>query len=756
MSFSITSTGMNDEADRFPSLGALRIAHNYLLRQYREQRNTPAILSAIARLISQGKLTGALLDSEENRWAAQGLLDYWSSILYRAGYEPPDATLDEFDPTFAPELADTLCPYVGLTAFREDQQYLFYGREALLAQLIEKLQANRLLTVVGAPGSGKSSVVLGGLIPQLKTNALSESENWQYYPPIMPGRNPLESLARSLCPSHADPSQWISEFVAGLRHSSDYLTQFIATVSPTQPTVLVVDQVEEIFTLCRDEASRQAFADSLLNLIQSPGLRHTVILTVWSDFEPQIAQVTNFREVFNQSQVQMTNLSAHELREAIEKPAELVGLTFEAGIVHALIQDTLYEPSGLSLLQFALLRLWEQRNRNKITWRSYHELGRGSQALTQTADQLFLDLTPEEQETLKQIMLNLARFGKGLSLVKNRITRSALYDLLKTSEVTRPIEGNQAECTPIDLSQTPEPMNAPEPEMNALDGKSSVDFEQMMQMLASEFPYPFASNLPKVQDRFDRLLKRRIETEVAGKPPLFPWETDHANYAAEAPMPAQLTAVSFWSTQLAQLQLPVPMPEALLADLLVRCQTLVAVPLREGAKLVKAVEEWFPNQSLDLNQLAGMVMVSPARSGNATIKQARLSGFPAHYDQANSAQQMALALLTAREIFDSLTLVISSRQPVVERQWNTAIGTLTLKAGKAKTNELLIRGQFPCGGKLQLQSSDTSTEARRNTPGWLQVSLSYPSPDQTYLVEIHLDAPDSPTMTFGIQFNFFD
>jgi energy-coupling factor transporter ATP-binding protein EcfA2 len=335
MSFSIISTGLNDDADRLPSLGALRIAHNQLLKQYREQGNTSEMLHAIARLISQGKLTGAVLDSEETRWAGQGLLDYWSSILYRAGYEPPDATLDKFDPAFAPELPDVLCPYVGLTAFQEEHQHFFYGREALLEQLIEKLQANRLLTVVGTSGSGKSSVVLGGLIPKLKANALSESESWQYYPLIIPGRNPLESLARSLCPSHTDPNQWIPEFAECLRQSPDYLTQFIATSSPARPTVLVVDQFEEIFTLCRDEASQQAFMDHLLSLTQSSGLRHTVILIVLPDFELQIAPAKKFREVFDESKIRITNLRVHELREAIEKPAELVGLRFEEGIVNA-------------------------------------------------------------------------------------------------------------------------------------------------------------------------------------------------------------------------------------------------------------------------------------------------------------------------------------------------------------------------------------------------------------------------------------
>ncbi|MEL7225458.1 MAG: hypothetical protein AAGL17_11495, partial [Cyanobacteria bacterium J06576_12] len=104
-----------------------------------------------------GKATGEILDSEDDRWTAQGLLDYWSSVLYRAGYEPPDTTLVEFDPSLATNLEDSLCPYLGLEAFRAENQHLFFGRQRLLEKLLKHLATHRLLIVVGASGSGKSS-----------------------------------------------------------------------------------------------------------------------------------------------------------------------------------------------------------------------------------------------------------------------------------------------------------------------------------------------------------------------------------------------------------------------------------------------------------------------------------------------------------------------------------------------------------------------------------------------------------------------
>ncbi|MBD2459111.1 hypothetical protein H6G80_34315 [Nostoc sp. FACHB-87] len=193
--FSISLTSDNTVSS-FASLASLRAAHSELLKRHRESGSTSELLKEIETFICQGRATGALLDTDEDRWASQSLLDYWTAILYRAGHEPPDATLAEFDPTLAPELDDTLCPYLGLEAFREEKSSLFYGRQRLLEKLVNHLKENRLLAVVGSSGSGKSSVVLGGLLPSLKAGVLSGSDNWHYYSPIVPGVNPLENLAR--------------------------------------------------------------------------------------------------------------------------------------------------------------------------------------------------------------------------------------------------------------------------------------------------------------------------------------------------------------------------------------------------------------------------------------------------------------------------------------------------------------------------------------------------------------------------------
>jgi WD domain, G-beta repeat len=106
MSENTTTSNLTADGDRFPSLTALRKAHSEMLKLHREKGTEPEIIAKIEQLVNKGQVTGTLLDSEDDRWAAQSLLDYWTSLLYRAGQEPPDTTLADFDPSLAPDLID--------------------------------------------------------------------------------------------------------------------------------------------------------------------------------------------------------------------------------------------------------------------------------------------------------------------------------------------------------------------------------------------------------------------------------------------------------------------------------------------------------------------------------------------------------------------------------------------------------------------------------------------------------------------------
>ncbi|MEM9276226.1 MAG: cell envelope integrity protein TolA [Cyanobacteria bacterium P01_F01_bin.143] len=410
----------------YPSLASFREAHRELLLRHRQTAFGSELADNIATFIIQGTATGVLLDEEEDRWVAQGILDYWLSVLYSENINPPDASLAEFDIKLAPELPDEDCPYLGLEAFLEKDRQLFFGRSRLLKQLLEKIKKSNLLTVVGSSGSGKSSAVRGGLLPSLKANALENSSSWHYYKPLVPGSDPLCALAKTICPENLEREQWCAEQVAAFLENTQHLAQLVSD-NHQQPVVLVIDQFEEVFSLC-DDGKRQAFIANLLGLIQLPERKHRVIITMRSDFESNVAKFAKFQEAFEQAQVRVLGLNANELRDAIEKPADQVGLKFESDLVDSLIGDVLGQEAALPLLQFTLLKLWDNRERNRVTWASYQKLGGGKEALSRSADEFYQQLIPEDQNATRRILLQLVNFNEeSLEVTSKRIPQQNLF-----------------------------------------------------------------------------------------------------------------------------------------------------------------------------------------------------------------------------------------------------------------------------------------------------------------------------------------
>ena len=193
-----------EEIIPFLSFPSLRDTHRDLLKQKRERKGSVAgdetFWANVQEFLQRGEAAGAFLDDDEERDSAQNLLDYWHNQLYHAGREGPEAILSEFDPTTQPEIPDSRCPYIGLDAFNESNFHLFFGRSNLIADLMRQVTVNRLIAASGPSGSGKSSVVLAGLLPRLKKGELPGSSTWHYYPTIVPGSAPLARLARLLQP----------------------------------------------------------------------------------------------------------------------------------------------------------------------------------------------------------------------------------------------------------------------------------------------------------------------------------------------------------------------------------------------------------------------------------------------------------------------------------------------------------------------------------------------------------------------------
>lgn len=281
-----------------------------------------------------------------------------------------------------------------------------------------------------------------------------------------------------------------------------------------------------------------------------------------------------------------------------------------------------------------------------------------------------------------------------------------------------------------------------------LDPLDSEEVDAMATHLQESGSFPLNSGeIPAVQDRFDTLIKDRLRAEIERNPPLFPWETEVCHYEDTLePVTPSLIPAYMWTAQLQSMDLPVPMPEALLSRLFEQCQMVVQSSLREGVKLVQAVEALFPGQTQALNQLASLVLTSPTRSGGASLSTATQDSvkFPSHYDAASFTQQMALSLMTARKILEATTLKPSLQQPQVERLWATAVGPLKLIVNyEAQRQALEIHGQFPCPGQLCFYGDEGEAIASCDG-GALTMPVSGIKANQTYRLDVLLNENEQP------------
>ncbi|KAA3656289.1 MAG: hypothetical protein DWQ04_31550 [Chloroflexi bacterium] len=427
MSETIVEKTDSSHLTHYQSLFEMRAEHARLVQLRRSDGITPSFLEQILTFIKRGKGIGVLLDTVKDRQAGQSLLDYWENVLNRKGDESIDPTLDEFDPLLSPEIPDDKCPFLGLDAFRVDNKKYFFGRHRLVEQLIQHLQDNRLLAVVGPSGSGKSSVVLAGLLPVLQNDGIDGSQTWDYLQPFVPGSRPLLNLARAIRPK-GSRYDWASRQVKLFLNDPTQLATLLSERESSEPVVVVIDQFEELFTLCQNENESEAFVQNLMQVVRNENGRNFIILTMRTDFEANIARFPTFQPLFESALISIMPLSASELRDAIERPAEIVGLKFEEGVVDALLKDILGEPAALPLLQFTLLKLWEKRQRNRVTWEAYQQLEGGRRALANSADELYDALITEDQNTVKNILLRMVRPGEGLEVTSNRVRRSVLYE----------------------------------------------------------------------------------------------------------------------------------------------------------------------------------------------------------------------------------------------------------------------------------------------------------------------------------------
>jgi class 3 adenylate cyclase/WD40 repeat protein len=294
------------------------------------------------------------------------------------------------DLTTAPIAAE--CPYRGLLAFESRHRHLFFGREEVVGDVLGRVARRRLLAVVGASGSGKSSVLRAGVLAAVEAGELASARSARL---ITPGIQP---------PLDLGDDKW---------------------------ELLIVDQFEELYTQCQDAARRSRFIDVLL---ARPG---PVVIGVRADFYAEMSTHPDLAAAIAENQVLLGPMQDDELRRAIAEPARLAGLRVEPALIDLVLRDVGGESGALPLMSHALRETWERRNGRTLTVDAYHESGGVSSAVAQTADAIAAGTAESDRPLLRSVFLRLTEIGGDVEDTRRRVQIDELVPEGRTGEAVR-------------------------------------------------------------------------------------------------------------------------------------------------------------------------------------------------------------------------------------------------------------------------------------------------------------------------------
>ncbi|MEM7118463.1 MAG: BTAD domain-containing putative transcriptional regulator [Chloroflexota bacterium] len=313
-------------------------------------------------------------------------------------------------------------PYQGLQTFTEANAAFFYGRERYITRLQTMLQEQDFVAVIGSSGSGKSSLVQGGLLPRLR--AQTTTQPWMVVQ-CRPGKRPFHNLISALKPLFPAREQ---DQLAGLRTGKVSLTQLAKKAGGTTNRLLIyIDQFEELFTLVPHKETRDRFIALLLEA-QNSSLNISTLLTMRADFMAEALAYPTLAEMTQRGLLLLGGMTNEEMEEAITLPAQKLNVTFEPGLVARLLHDVGREPGQLPLLQFALTELWEQRNHGQLTHTTYDAIGGLSGALANYADAVYQELPQPDQTEIRRLFFRLVRPGEQAADTRQVVSSDRLSD----------------------------------------------------------------------------------------------------------------------------------------------------------------------------------------------------------------------------------------------------------------------------------------------------------------------------------------
>ncbi len=328
-------------------------------------------------------------------------------------------------------------PFKGLEYFDEADAALFFGRGLLSVKLVSRISAERFLAVVGASGSGKSSLVRAGVLPNLRAQT---TPAWAVRT-LTPGARPIEALALAMTeglPVH-ETAAAADSLASDDRALHLLARRLLGAMAAGARLLIVIDQLEELFTLCREESERSRFIANILHATATDG-PVSILVTIRADFYDALAQY-DLRTVVAEHQEYIGPMSVDELREAIEEPARAGGWEFAPGLVELILHDVGEEPGALPLLSHALLETWRRRRGTTMTLKAYAESGGVRGAIARTADRVYGgELDAEQQRVARAIFLRLTELGEGTQDTRRRAALDELAGQSESeNEVTREV-----------------------------------------------------------------------------------------------------------------------------------------------------------------------------------------------------------------------------------------------------------------------------------------------------------------------------
>ena len=362
------------------------------------------------------------------------------------------------------------CPYRSLSYFSETKEdaEVFYGRSALTGQLIQQVRdKHRLIAVLGASGSGKSSMLRAGLLYQMKLGQeIPGSDRWTYITTFTPKESPVNSLQEAFAlslPSYGVQTSQITSLNPPLERGETGKSNSLPLPrgglgrgnlahvigeelkALNTPVILIIDQFEECFTMCGD-SQRQEFFDCLRELIDCTDNLY-IFIGMRSDFRGRWREHPKFAGRIHKPYINIEHLSRQEIEEAITKPADWVGLGIEGRLKQQLINDVEDYPGSLPLLQYTLTELWrESKNQGDevLSLKTYQDLGGVEGTLQKRADAVYESLSATEKTVARRIFLELTQMGETTD-VRRRVRLGELVNSHHSLELLQQVSEKLAD-----------------------------------------------------------------------------------------------------------------------------------------------------------------------------------------------------------------------------------------------------------------------------------------------------------------------